>query len=305
MNDLCLRLNWDRIAAMRSYLTHLTLRQSQIPSGTEWKPESAAWSFVQVCEGRGYLMESGSQREIETGDLVVMASTAKASLRASQLGDLRVCHFGMLPGQLAGVFSARELQMLVNAASESSQCARIIRCGGNNSRPHLSLCGARSAESSAVARWGLLGVALEALRDVLESRVSETPIYTDVERKLADLAARLPESELLSHSAEELARECGCTERHLRRLFLRQFGISLKRSQIQWRVEQAKAALADSGDKIIDIASQCGFHSLVQFNVAFKRITGMTPSQWRQTALNSKARRLRRRPVICPQTAAA
>lgn len=52
-----------------------------------------------------------------------------------------------------------------------------------------------------------------------------------------------------------------------------------------FRVADAKRCLADSTDDrtVLDIALACGFGSKSTFNTVFKRITGMTPSQFRQS----------------------
>jgi len=51
-----------------------------------------------------------------------------------------------------------------------------------------------------------------------------------------------------------------------------------------YRVEEAKKMLSDTGMKNITVASiayDCGFNTLSAFNTAFKRFTGLTPSQFR------------------------
>lgn len=51
-----------------------------------------------------------------------------------------------------------------------------------------------------------------------------------------------------------------------------------------YRVEEAKKLLSDEGKKNITVASiayDCGFNTLSAFNTAFKKFTGITPSQFR------------------------
>jgi AraC-like DNA-binding protein len=51
-----------------------------------------------------------------------------------------------------------------------------------------------------------------------------------------------------------------------------------------YRVEEAKKMLIDTGLKNITVASiayDCGFNTLSAFNTAFKKFTGLTPSQFR------------------------
>jgi len=55
-----------------------------------------------------------------------------------------------------------------------------------------------------------------------------------------------------------------------------------------YRVEEAKRMLGDAGMKNITVASiayDCGFNTLSAFNTAFKKFTGLTPSQFRNKEL--------------------
>jgi AraC-like DNA-binding protein len=63
--------------------------------------------------------------------------------------------------------------------------------------------------------------------------------------------------------------------------------------------------LLGTSTKIIEIANQCEFQSLGQFNLAFKLKTKLTPSAWRKTFAASNARHQRRHPPVCPRDPAA
>lgn len=64
-------------------------------------------------------------------------------------------------------------------------------------------------------------------------------------------------------------------------LFKNLSGISVRDHILGVRIEQAKKLLADSDRKILDIAWEVGYQDAAHFNRAFKKITGMTPSQYR------------------------
>mgnify|MGYP000162098806 CR=1 FL=1 len=53
-----------------------------------------------------------------------------------------------------------------------------------------------------------------------------------------------------------------------------------------YRIEDAKKLLEESSLKISSIASDCGFNSLSSFNLAFKKHTDKTPSQYRNDFLS-------------------
>lgn len=286
---------------MQSFCAHLTVNQSQVCAGRELSPDTEAWLFLRVCSGNGYLLDGIGHSELEPGDLVIVPAAANVSLRASQLGDMRLCQFGIRAEQLVGFFTAGERQRLEAVTANGRHRAHAIKREDPLAQQHAKLCDLQQCEPGVVLRSEMLLLAVRALREVL---VQSTPTESRTggpEQKFAELTAKVPESELLSSSTQELARECGCTERHLRRLFAGHFGVSLKQRQIEWRIEQAKKLLLETDDKVIDIASRCGFRSLGQFNLTFKRIAQMTPSAWREQFAVTNAKHKRQHPALCPR----
>lgn len=286
---------------MESFCAHLTVYQSQVRAGKEISSEASGWSFFRVCDGSGYMLDGSTSREIETGDVVVIPAAANVRLRASQLGDMRLCHFGVRAEQLIGFLTADERQALQAAPANGTPACRLIKRDDALARRHGDLCDLQRREPAVVVRSAMLALAVQALRDILTESSVALPGSRGPEKRLAELAARVPESELLVYSTRELADECGCTERHFRRLFATRFGMSLKQRQTEWHVEQAKKLLAETSAKIIDVASQCGFPSLGQFNLTFKSQTRMSPGAWRKAFTAAHAKHQRRHPPLCPR----
>ena len=288
---------------MQGMFTHLTAHQSLVRAGSELLGTAAAgWSFLRVCAGRGYLMSEPNPQEIGPGDLVVTSTAANVSLRASQLGDMRLCHFGVCPEQLSGFFTTWELNILNSLATNGPRLTRVIPVADEVAQEHAELCGLRQREPGVLARSAMLSVAVRALRDILAPPPGTAAQTLSAEEKFAVLAARVPESELLRRSGAELAAQCGCSERHLRRLYTARFGKPLLQRQLESRIQRAKRLLLETDAKIIDIAGRCGFQSLSQFNSTFKRITRQTPGDWRQTAAIRKAKHSRLHPPLCPNS---
>lgn len=85
---------------------------------------------------------------------------------------------------------------------------------------------------------------------------------------------------------EELADLCGISVRHLQRQFLALTGKSLSSFIESFWVEKAKALLATPAREmdIHGIAAEVGFAHANSFPRAFRRATGMTPSEYRRDA---------------------
>jgi AraC-like DNA-binding protein len=98
-----------------------------------------------------------------------------------------------------------------------------------------------------------------------------------VEHARALIAERLPERLTLTG----LAREVGASPFHLARLFRRETGLSMHTYLVAARIERAKQLLDDGDRRIVEVALDCGFASHSHFSDAFRRATGLTPSEYR------------------------
>jgi AraC-like DNA-binding protein len=65
-------------------------------------------------------------------------------------------------------------------------------------------------------------------------------------------------------------------------MFRKQFKTSIRAKQTELRLEKARQLLADTDDRILNIAHESGYRHMGFFNAAFKRKFGITPSDWRR-----------------------
>jgi len=85
---------------------------------------------------------------------------------------------------------------------------------------------------------------------------------------------------------KDLAGRLNITSHQLSEFLNRHFGIDFNSFINTYRVEEAKRMLRDNRDQsIISICYEVGFSTKASFNSAFKRITGITPSAFRNDAL--------------------
>lgn len=81
----------------------------------------------------------------------------------------------------------------------------------------------------------------------------------------------------------ELARDLAVTERTLARRIRAETGMTWSANLRLMRVLKAIEALAATEDSVTEIALATGYASLSAFNAAFRELTGMTPSDYRET----------------------
>jgi len=128
----------------------------------------------------------------------------------------------------------------------------------------------------------------QGFRPCLRCRPELAPGHAavDASSRLAQAAAGMIEDGRLTDSGlDDLARTLGITDRHLRRVFQQEFGVSpVEYAQTQ-RLLLAKRLLTDTNLAVIDVAMASGFASLRRFNDLFRTRYRMTPGDLRRGAV--------------------
>jgi len=79
----------------------------------------------------------------------------------------------------------------------------------------------------------------------------------------------------------EIAKYFGYNEKYLSTFFKKTAGISLKTYILNEKMELAKALLTDTNDAISQIGYSIGFQDNHNFSSSFKKVTGLSPSEYR------------------------
>ena len=203
------------------------------------------------------------------GDLV----EARRRLRGPILGIASIYALAVIAVQIGELFmgSADILSPLAAAALFALAVMSLVAFG--NVDPQLF--GAPVPASARLASGSLtqpLDSEATKVATALQRIMEEERAYREEGLTIAALALRLG---LPEHRLRQLINQ---------RLGHRNFSAYLN----QWRIDEAKAALADPSQRevpISTIALDAGFASLGPFNRAFKTETGKTPSEYRNQAL--------------------
>lgn len=118
-----------------------------------------------------------------------------------------------------------------------------------------------AAQPSKPARGGLAGWQRKRVTDYIEENLA------------------------LALSLGDLARMVHLSPFHFARAFKRSFGLPPHRFHALRRIEQAKALLEQPGASITEIGLKVGYRETSSFTAAFRKLTGITPSDYRRSAL--------------------
>ena len=83
-------------------------------------------------------------------------------------------------------------------------------------------------------------------------------------------------------SISEVAALCNISETYFRRLFTKEFGISPSEYRLHIKINQAKVYLRYENITISEIAFMLGFVDSAYFSKVFKKLTGTTPTLYRE-----------------------
>lgn len=81
----------------------------------------------------------------------------------------------------------------------------------------------------------------------------------------------------------DIAHALGLTPAYLSMLFKRDTGRTINDYCNEYRIEQAKKLLADRQTKLLEVAAATGYNDAKYFAKSFKRMTGITPSEYRES----------------------
>lgn len=117
--------------------------------------------------------------------------------------------------------------------------------------------------------------------------VKQSEIYLRKLLALMEVEKLFLEPEL---SLGTLAQRLGCTKENLSQVINEQTGLNFKNFLNKYRVAEAEKKLADPKENqfvLMKIAFDVGFNSKSVFNAAFKKFTGLSPSEYREKVQKS------------------
>jgi AraC family transcriptional regulator len=83
-------------------------------------------------------------------------------------------------------------------------------------------------------------------------------------------------------SLADMAKIAEVTPHHFASLFTKETGLSPHQYVLRVRVERAKIHLKDDGLSIADVSRLVGFRTQEHFTKVFRRVVGVTPSEFRK-----------------------
>ncbi len=271
------------------YEAGLSCHQTTLARGGRWSAPADGWVLAQATNGIAYWRHAAGDFEIPDGAVVLAAPGSDAGILASQMGPVTARWSSVRLDHLAGLLSHGERQRLETIAATRPK-ARLFAPESTTAQEFGRIFDPTPADHF-LLRCRMIRLVAESLAETFAGKSPAAEIADDARKRVRQWLARHPEAELVEHSIDDLARETGCSVRHFSRLFREETGHSFRARQTELRLIRARELLRESNAKIIQIALESGYRHLGLFNALFKRRFGMTPTDWRRQALESRTRR--------------
>lgn len=81
-----------------------------------------------------------------------------------------------------------------------------------------------------------------------------------------------------------IAQHLGLSEGHLSHLFKKETDYTLTNYLTRYRIHKAMELLRDCRAKVYEVAEQVGYKDITYFSATFKKLTGMSPSEYQDTS---------------------
>ena len=285
----------------RSSLLHL----QEVGSLTAIRPHTSKREKLQsylcfmVEDGEGELVYEGKKYELRSGDVVFIdcrkaySHSTGMNLNA-ELWSLRWCHFyGPSMPAIYAKYCERGGLPVIRGADVSVDLA----CGADMGRRDDVSCGAdvsqyaailtdiyTLASSSDYIRDMRINGKLNDLLTLLMESSWHREAHTNAPKKMeiSRVKSFLDEHYKEKLSLESVASHFFIDKHYLARLFKEQYGVTLVTYLQQVRITHAKRMLRFTDKSIEEIGLECGIGELNYFSRVFKKLEGVSPSEFRR-----------------------
>ena len=255
---------------------------------SNWKHESMPLSFdyelILVTEGTLYLRYMEEDFEVHSGEyLILPPSTSQREGYKKAYCAFYWIHFTVDMGSFPPRISTGEIQ--------SYKRAKCFMMPQSAPIPRAEKMAVQMKQLQDLTRNDYPDITLSAmttsiLTEIYGQLYAEKPMDSDPighKQIYSDIVDYIRTNISKNLKIGEIADAFGYSSKYLSHLFTEVSGMSLKQFIMNAKVETASFFLTDSDRTISEIAGELGFSDVHNFSRAFKKVTGLSPSTYRNT----------------------
>ena len=242
--------------------------------GPSWTCEGASdlrGRLYYVTSGTGAVSHHGKAYPLRPGRLYLIPSGVQHSHRCARRLELYWCHFAVRLRSGVDLFTQMSLPYELLPPKEERTDERFAEL--------VRLCQDDSL-GSVLRRSGMLMQLLAPFLDRADLSGwnrwhSSAAVFMPALREMEE---RVAERLLIPQLAALVRMSPSCFAKRFKQVF----GLAPHQYQLEKRIGAAQVMLAQSDDKLMTIGTHLGFTDAFHFSRAFKKLTGTTPSRYRE-----------------------
>lgn len=258
-------------------------------SGHMWGPGVRDHFLIHhIVSGRGCYEVNGSVYELTAGDSFLVYPYTEISYYADKEEPWEYYWVGFAGTDAAAILSSTDfskknpiIHALGHEITENGEsCSPSSSSDDKIKKLLLSIYDARgNGLENSVEMTGRLYTALAYFIKISKKAPSETDTYAAYTKKALEY---ITANYSYPVTIEEIADYVGISRSHLFRAFQNVLSVSPKEYLSDFRIRQACVLLKSSDLSVMAIARSVGFENNLYFSKAFRKIKGMTPSEYKE-----------------------
>lgn len=233
----------------------------------------AGWSWNNICEhsafycienGKCTVITEGKQYVCSAGDIIYIKDFENATLSNATESDLSYYFISF--------FNEHNFNFEINTVTKDTNSLRLFREISEHHRSGAQFSKIKVAE-----------LFLRLIHTLCSKKLEKSKDYAD-SYKLLSVVEYININYYKKITPEYLSALSGYSPAHLRRLFVKNFGVPPMEYILNKKIDMAKEILLDAPEKtMVEIAELVGFCSASYLCKIFKKQTGLSPTEYRRS----------------------
>lgn len=241
------------------------------PEWTHLTRELSDYEFILVTKGTLYIADHKQRYEVHEGEYLLMPPTVYQHGYAASACTFYWLHFAPQSADASDISHTLSIPC-TGIVPKAERILVLLKQLQDTNRRYRNLCYNNFATTTILNE---LHCQLSVTKDIRSGKGGKEQLYTDIVDFISwNISKPIKVSDIADYY--------GYNEKYLTTFFKSQAGIPLKTYILNEKMEIAKYQLSDTNQTVSQIAYSLGFADNHNFSTCFKKITGFTPSGYRE-----------------------
>ena len=253
------------------------------------------WEIIYIYEGRGYVHKKVESELVKANDVIIIKPGTEYALTSPDGHDdipARMCSvaftrdcFDTIKHEYCGIFKSQNMALYNILLSKEHDCVFFSDDDAQNVHNIMWLIAHEynhyKTGSGRIIENSMLNLIICATR-LYEYRLKSIPPTIRTNETLEEVKKYIRSNFAYNITLDFLASQTHLSKEHLSRSFKKYTGKTIFEFLLDVRISRAKQMLRNPNHSIGEISEYCGYNTIGNFQRAFKKSMGISPSEYRK-----------------------